>query len=103
MHGRANFSAASMIGLLLICGPDRLAAQDRTPQESLHVVLPFDAIPAIDRPTFVPAAKATAMSASELVIGLVGTEEQRAYSTWHLDRHEIVNDVFEGRPIAVTW
>jgi hypothetical protein len=33
----------------------------------------------------------------------VGAKEQRAYSTWQLDRHEIVNDVFEGRPVAVTW
>jgi hypothetical protein len=37
------------------------------------------------------------------VIGVVGEHERRAYSTWQLDRHEIVNDTFEGRPIAVTW
>ena len=72
--------------------------------DELYVVLPKDAIRAIDRPAFEPADKADRVMASEeLVIGLVGEREQRAYSTWQLDRYEIVNDVFEGRPVAVTW
>jgi hypothetical protein len=37
------------------------------------------------------------------MIGLVGNTLRRAYSTWQLDRHEIVNDTFKGRPVAVTW
>lgn len=69
---------------------------------ALHVVLPRDAIPAIFNPEFEPASKAS-LADHELVIGVVGEREQRAYSTWQLDRHEIVNDVFEGRPMAVTW
>ncbi len=69
---------------------------------ALHVVLPRDAIPAIFNPEFEPAAKAR-LADYELVIGVVGENEQRAYPTWQLDRHEIVNDLFEGRPIAVTW
>ena len=70
----------------------------------IEVVLPRDAIRAIDTPEFEAAARADrAMDDKELVIGLVGEREQRAYSTWQLDRHEIVNDVFEGRPIAVMW
>jgi hypothetical protein len=69
---------------------------------ALHVVLPRDAIPAIFNPEFEPASKAR-LADHELVIGVVGENEQRAYSTWQLDRHEIVNDTFEGRPIAVTW
>ena len=73
-------------------------------QEGLEVVLPRDAIPAINEPEFEPADKADrVMADEELVIGLVGEREQRAYSPWQLDRHEIVNDVFERRPIAVTW
>ncbi|MBI3049980.1 MAG: DUF3179 domain-containing protein [Acidobacteria bacterium] len=76
-------------------------AQDR---DRIEVVLPRDAIPAIDNPEFEPAAAADrVMADDELVIGLVGEREQRAYSTWQLDRHEIVNDTFDGRPIAVTW
>jgi hypothetical protein len=70
----------------------------------LHVVLPRDAIPAISNPEFEPAARAErVMADDELVLGLVGEREQRAYSTWQLDRHEIVNDTFQGRPVAVTW
>lgn len=68
----------------------------------LHVVLPRDAIRSIDKPVFEAASKAK-LDEHEPVLGLVGEREQRAYSTWQLDRHEIVNDVFEGRPIAVTW
>lgn len=67
-------------------------------------VLPRDAIPAIDDPRFESVADAGRVLADdEIVIGLVGETEQRAYSTWQLDTHEIVNDVFEGRPVAVTW
>ena len=71
--------------------------------EQLLVVLPRDAIPSIDRPEFEAAAKAKSFDNNELLIGIVGDREQRDYSTWQLDRHEIVNDTFEGRPIAVTW
>jgi hypothetical protein len=71
--------------------------------DRLIEVLPRDAIPAIDRPTFEPVAKALGFDANELMIGLVGADEQRAYSTWQLDRHEIVNEVFDGKPVAVTW
>lgn len=71
--------------------------------EQIVRVLPRDAIPAIDRPTFEAVAKARTFDANEPMIGLVGTSERRAYSTWQLDRHEIVNDTLEGRPVAVTW
>ena len=70
--------------------------------DELHVVLSRDAIPSINKPTFEPASKAK-LNDREPVLGIVGEHEQRAYSTWQLDRHEIVNDVFEGKPIAVTW
>ena len=67
-------------------------------------ILPRDAIPAIDDPQFESVAAADRYLAdNELMIGLVGDTEQRAYSTWQLDSHEIVNDIFEGRPVAVTW
>ena len=71
--------------------------------DRLIEVLPRDAIPAIDRPTFEPVAAARGFDANELMIGLVDADEQRAYSTWQLDRHEIVNDTFDGKPVAVTW
>ena len=80
------------------------AGQGQPDENVLQVVLPRDAIPAISNPEFVPASRVGRdMADHELVIGVVGEHEQRAYSTWQLDRHEIVNDTFEGRPIAVTW
>ncbi|MPY89438.1 MAG: DUF3179 domain-containing protein [Luteitalea sp.] len=72
--------------------------------DKLYVVVPRDAIRAIDDPEFESVEQADRrMADEETVIGLVGECEQRAYSTWQLDRHEIVNDLFEGRPLAVTW
>jgi hypothetical protein len=70
--------------------------------EQLHVVLPRDAIRSIEQPTFEAGSRAK-LNEREPVLGIVGEGEQRAYSTWQLDRHEIVNDVFESKPIAVTW
>lgn len=97
MHAPPVFAAALLAAAA--------AAVVQTPDDdALHVVLPRDAIPAISDPRFEPASRADRfMSDDELVIGLVGPREQRAYSTWLLDRHEIVNDSFEGRPVAVTW
>jgi len=90
----------SILPIMVVGALGLAAAQD----DRIQVVLPRDAIPAIDAPEFEPADRADrAMADEELVIGLVGERERRAYSTWQLDRHEIVNDVFEGRPIAVTW
>ncbi len=65
--------------------------------------LPKDAIPAIDQPRFVSAAQATFVADEEPVIGLVAGDDARAYPTWLLNAHEIVNDRMGGRAIAVTW
>jgi hypothetical protein len=65
--------------------------------------LPKDAIPAIDKPVFVPAAEATFMVDDEPVIGVAMSGVARAYPTWLLNGHEIVNDTIGGRPIAITW
>jgi hypothetical protein len=78
-------------------------AEAQSDEDKIFRVLPRDAIPAIDLPAFEPAATAKAFDNNELMIGLVGNTLRRAYSTWQLDRHEIVNDTFEGRPVAVTW
>ena len=97
-------SAFGTVALVVILASVVPAPATQSGDDELHLVLPKDAIRAIDRPAFEPAEKADrVMDSKELVIGLVGEREQRAYSTWQLDRHEIVNDVFEGRAIAVTW
>ena len=43
------------------------------------------------------------MKDSEPVLGVVLNGEARAYSLWHLDAHEIVNDTLAGTAIAATW
>jgi hypothetical protein len=67
-------------------------------------LLPFDAIPSIDQPRFYDAQEADQeYEDQELVIGVVVDGEARAYPIDLLSRHEIVNDIIGGHPIAVTW
>ena len=67
-------------------------------------VLPRDAIPAINNPTFVPALEAIQwMDSKEQVIGLEIGGEAKAYPINTLSRHEIVNDVVGGEPVSITW
>ena len=67
-------------------------------------VLAKDAIPAIRSPEFVGAADAEEwMNADEPVIGVEIEGDARAYPVAMLSRHEIVNDMVGGAPIAVTW
>ena len=67
-------------------------------------VLPRDAIPAITNPSFVPAREAKLwMERTEQVIGLEIGGENKAYPINVLSRHEIVDDVVGGKPVAVTW
>ena len=70
----------------------------------LVTLLDFDSIPAILNPSFVTLSEAEAwMEPGEQVLGLSINGEHRAYSIRMLSRHEIVNDVVGGVPVAVTW
>ena len=98
----------TVLGLLL---PGALWAQ-RPPLKGekigdgiLHTVLPPDRIPAIDDPVFVSALEGDKfMAPDEPVLGLFDGQVAKAYSLWHLDRHEIVNDKLPGfGAVAVTW
>jgi len=64
---------------------------------------PRDGIPSIDNPKFVPAADVDYLRDGDLVIGLVRNGTTRAYPLRILIRHEIVNDVIDGQPVAVTY
>ena len=67
-------------------------------------LLPRDAIPAIDNPTFLSAAEADEQyDDDEIVMGVDFNGDARAYSVPLLSRHEIVNDTVGGVKIAVTW
>jgi hypothetical protein len=55
-------------------------------------------------PEFLSGDEADAqMSPDEMIMGILVDGEARAYSLWHLDAHEIVNDSIAGIPIAATW
>ncbi len=100
--------------LLLITGlaPGLNAQRDREERKEekvkggilMHVLDP-DAILSINAPVFVSAREAnTFMADDEPVLGLFDGKVAKAYSLWHLDRHEIVNDSLPGfGPVAVTW
>ena len=87
--------------------PETSVGPAATPTERSYrivTLLPFDAIPAIDDPRFYSAVEADAeYDEDELVLGVTINGESKAYSTSHLDSHEIVNDTLGGRVIAVTW
>jgi hypothetical protein len=61
-------------------------------------------IPAIHEPTYLSGEQADRqMQDHEPVLGILLDGEARAYSAWHLDAHEIVNDRMAGSAFAVTW
>lgn len=61
-------------------------------------------IPAIFEPSFIPVSAAGELYYDdEPLLVVVGGDEAKAYSTWHLDHHEIVNDFINGVAIAATW
>ncbi len=70
--------------------------------DPIQTLLPFDAIPAILKPQFVPASEAK-LDADTSVIGVTFNGESHAYSRYLLNGHEIVNDVVGGEKIATTW
>lgn len=72
------------------------------PPPGAYIVLLPDALRAIDRPVFVPASRAHLEADSPMVL-VRGKSEERAYSLRLLNQHEIVNDLLDGEPVAVTW
>ena len=64
---------------------------------------PKDGIPAIDKPSFAPAAEASDLAPHEPVITVAIRGAARAYPLRIMIWHEIVNDTLGGVPIAVTW
>ena len=71
-------------------------------EREIKTVLPPDRIRSVDAPKFVPADKAD-IDDDDWVIGVEIDGEARAYSTNILNLHEIANDAFGEKKIAVTW
>ena len=65
---------------------------------------PKDGIPAIDGPSFIPAADELRIGDREPVITVeIDGETPRTYPVRYLTWHEIVNDEIGGIPVAVTF
>jgi len=61
-------------------------------------------IPAIFEPQFIPVAKAADLyHRDEPLIAVADGDAAKAYSIWHLDQHEVVNDYINGNAITTTW
>jgi len=74
------------------------------PLDAIISVLPKDQIPAINNPKFVSVDEGnTFLSDSDLVLGLSINGDARAYPHKILNFHEIVNDRFGDRSVAVTF
>ena len=72
--------------------------------DTMYTLMEPGGIPAIFEPVFQPAREEDKAFAPDEPLFVVEVDgEARAYSTWHLDEHEVVNDTFDGLPRAVTW
>ncbi|MDA1097990.1 MAG: DUF3179 domain-containing protein [Proteobacteria bacterium] len=116
---RSYFNMAVLVALTWLAAPGQIQAnpgqwRSEWPKTDFdkHAV-PFeqimsggvtkDRIPSIDQPRFVAAAEAEGLAQTEPVIGLTINGKSRAYPLSVLIWHEIVNDVFAGVPVAVTF
>lgn len=98
-------TAVVLLGLSL-----PVSSQRRQPEtteidgHTMYTLLESGAIPAIFEPEFVSVDAAEDLYHPDepvLVVSLHG--ETHAYSTWHLDQHEIVNDRIGDTWFAATW
>lgn len=77
------------------------------PERDFDVVtlLPPDAIPALTSPGYHDTTDSAdeTYDDDDLVLGIEINGDARAFSVPLMSRHEIVNDVIGGEPVAVTW
>ncbi|MBI4174406.1 MAG: DUF3179 domain-containing protein [Candidatus Aenigmarchaeota archaeon] len=69
----------------------------------LSTALPEGAIPEINNPVFLAADNATYPHDSDIVVGVVYNGIAKAYPLGILTWHEVINDNFSGKPVAVTY
>ena len=72
-------------------------------QELAHGGPPRDGIPSIDSPRFVAADAAEFLSRKDRVLGIEYNGISKAYPVRILNRHEIVNDLYDENPLIVSW
>ncbi len=101
---------SAIIGLILILcfGATSMAQRDLKKEElnghTLYSVLEKGGIPGIYDPVYVDGKAAAINYYDEEPLMVVSHNGQtHAYSTWHLDHHEIVNDQIGDIYVAATW
>ena len=101
----------AMVVALIIFSQNNTHTQREKPEiiwvvhgDTMYHIRPAGSIPSINDPVFVTREEASEqMYHDEPVVGLVIDGEARAYSLWHLEHHEIVNDSIGDSSFAVTW
>jgi Protein of unknown function (DUF3179) len=118
VHGMKWFSSLVVLGLLTTaCTRDVVPPhEERTtpssspiegplvdPKEIVSGGVPPDGIPPIDDPTFVESGAVRFLDPKEPVVAVEVRGVAKAYPVRILMWHEIVNDVFDGVPVVVTY
>ena len=110
MNKFQSLRAVVLVTLLMSLIITSISAQRPEPTKTevhghtMYGVLPPGGIPAIFEPEFTSIKDAEeSYYASEPLMVVSYNSETKAYSTWHLDHHEIVNDTIGGTAIAATW
>lgn len=106
----------TLLGLAVLwgCSPDEPASPDEEGRHGTHSPtggkletgpIPYRAKgskPALDKPEF-RAADDVTLPTGLNVIGVVINGEAKAYPTFILNQHQVVNDWLGGVPIAPSW
>ncbi len=96
--------AISFIVYQPVTAQRRKAKETMVNGHTMYTLLKPGDIPAIFDPMFIPVAEADDLYyQDEPLLVVADGGEAKAYSTWHLDHHEIVNDYINGKAITVTW
>ena len=104
MKSAASIAFVLVLMVLPVSAQPRGTVEATIEGDPLIRLLPKDGIPSIDNPEMIPASEAGAlMRDDEPVIGIFDGKNARAYPTWYLDGHEIVNDRIGQLPVAATW
>ncbi len=75
-----------------------------SPEEIVESGVPQDAIPSLDKPTFIPTDQALKeLGASGMGLAVVKGSLARFYPFQILTWHEVVNDTVAGTPMAITY
>ncbi|MEE8057026.1 MAG: DUF3179 domain-containing protein [Pseudomonadales bacterium] len=64
---------------------------------------PRDGIPSLDNPSFIKALKNRLLKDNDRILGLTYQGVSKAYPVRILDHHELVNDLFNGYPVLISY